>query len=162
MVLTPRHRRQVSRRHASPTGRMCHDPRGDGDKKARSPGERAISRKPLRAGLPDDFGATAVNTRAHFHTTHARTRLRVHRAPGIPHALFGRRILAKLGRIAPRGVKACPGLVRGLCEFLSFRGDAQHRTRNLEIPRCAIAHLRSGAHAPSRNDGSWLLRVARA
>ena len=35
----------------------------------------------------------------------------------------------------------------------SFRGDAQHRTRNLEIPRCAIAHLRSGANAPSRNDG---------
>src|SRR6266852_3828113 len=34
----------------------------------------------------------------------------------------------------------------------SFRGDAKHRTRNLEIPRCAIAHLRSGAHAPSRND----------
>src|SRR5882724_6188128 len=26
----------------------------------------------------------------------------------------------------------------------SFRGDAKHRTRNLEIPRCAIAHLRSG------------------
>ena len=24
----------------------------------------------------------------------------------------------------------------------SFRGDAKHRTRNLEIPRCAIAHLR--------------------
>src|SRR4029077_7924061 len=24
---------------------------------------------------------------------------------------------------------------------------------NLEIPRCAIAHLRSGANAPSRNDG---------
>ena len=31
----------------------------------------------------------------------------------------------------------------------SFRGDAKHRTRNLEIPRCAIAHLRSGAtHHP--------------
>jgi hypothetical protein len=26
---------------------------------------------------------------------------------------------------------------------LSFRGDAKYRTRNLEIPRCAIAHLRS-------------------
>src|SRR6266403_5426204 len=26
----------------------------------------------------------------------------------------------------------------------SFRGAAQQRTRNLEIPRCAIAHLRSG------------------
>src|ERR1700682_6771034 len=29
--------------------------------------------------------------------------------------------------------------------MLSFRGDAKRRTRNLEIPRCAIAHLRSGA-----------------
>src|SRR5258708_11765980 len=26
-------------------------------------------------------------------------------------------------------------------------------SENLEIPRCAIAHLRSGANAPSRNDG---------
>src|ERR1700680_3128963 len=32
----------------------------------------------------------------------------------------------------------------------SFRGDAKHRTRNLEIPRCAIAHLRSG---PSDHPG---------
>src|SRR6202022_906978 len=29
----------------------------------------------------------------------------------------------------------------------------KHRTRNLEIPRCAIAHLRPDANAPSRNDG---------
>src|SRR6202023_1459879 len=33
---------------------------------------------------------------------------------------------------------------------MSFRGDAQRRTRNLEIPRCAIAHLRSG---PSDHPG---------
>src|SRR6185312_14848911 len=32
----------------------------------------------------------------------------------------------------------------------SFRGDAEHRTRNLEIPRCAIAHLRTG---PSDHPG---------
>src|ERR1044072_4130925 len=32
----------------------------------------------------------------------------------------------------------------------SFRGDAKHRTRNPEIPRCAIAHLRSG---PSDHSG---------
>src|ERR1700730_4401741 len=32
----------------------------------------------------------------------------------------------------------------------SFRGDAKHRTRNLEIPRCAIAHLWSG---PSDHPG---------
>jgi hypothetical protein len=34
--------------------------------------------------------------------------------------------------------------------MLSFRGDAKRRTRNLEIPRCAIAHLRSG---PSDHPG---------
>src|SRR5947207_10470363 len=42
--------------------------------------------------------------------------------------------------------------------FSAKRGDAKHRTRNLEIPRCAIAHLRSGANAPSWNDGGRLLR----
>jgi len=31
-----------------------------------------------------------------------RTRLRVQRAPGIPHALFGRIVHAQLGRIKPR------------------------------------------------------------
>src|SRR5450631_4504160 len=36
----------------------------------------------------------------------------------------------------------------------SFRGDAKHRTRNLEIPRCAIAHLRSG---PSDHPGMTAL-----
>src|SRR5882724_4276614 len=34
------------------------------------------------------------------------TRLRVQRAPGVPHALFGREINAQLGRIAPRGANA--------------------------------------------------------
>src|SRR6202795_3232261 len=32
----------------------------------------------------------------------------------------------------------------GIFLSVSFRGDAKRRTRNLEIPRCAIAHLRSG------------------
>jgi hypothetical protein len=36
-------------------------------------------------------------------------------------------------------------------QLSSFRGDAKHRARNLEIPRCTIAHPRSGP-APSRND----------
>src|SRR5271167_481850 len=50
----------------------------------------------------------------------------------------------------------------------SFRGDAKHRTtmcnctsENLEIPRCTIVHLRSGAHAPSRNDGAKTLDFSR-
>src|ERR1700722_700742 len=67
-------------------------PRGDGGKKARSPG-RARNKllKPSRAGMPGDPGATVVTNSCAFYTL--RTRLRVQRAPGIPHALFGRRIL---------------------------------------------------------------------
>src|SRR5689334_6096154 len=34
---------------------------------------------------------------------------------------------------------------------------AEARIRNLEIPRCAIAHLRSGSFGPSRNDGPRML-----
>jgi hypothetical protein len=52
-------------------------------------------------------GATAVNTRVHFETTTAHTRLRVHWAPGIPHALLeGGRFFAKLGRMASRECEA--------------------------------------------------------
>jgi len=56
-------------------------------------------------------------------------RLWVQRAPGIPHALcfLGRKIHAQLGRIAPR-------------DGVSFRGDAKHRTRNLEIPGLVLTH----------------------
>src|SRR5436305_8953860 len=49
----------------------------------------------------------------------------------------------------------------------SFRGDAKHRTmmcnctsENLEIPRCAIAHLRSGAtHHPGMTTLAALRRL---
>jgi hypothetical protein len=37
--------------------------------------------------MPGDFRWLAVNTRVHTHYQYAHTRLRVHRAPGIPHAL---------------------------------------------------------------------------
>ena len=37
----------------------------DGDKKADHRGERGISRKPLRPGMPGDFRWLAVNTRVH-------------------------------------------------------------------------------------------------
>src|ERR1700753_873779 len=36
----------------------------------------------------------------------------------------------------------------------------KHRTRNPRIPRCAMAHLRSGGTAPSRNDGVWIASSA--
>src|SRR5207253_3165415 len=55
----------------------------------------------------------------------------------------------KLMCLSPR---CSSGLAGFVFTVMSFRGDAKHRTRNLEIPRCAIAHLWSGACAPSRND----------
>src|SRR5229473_800469 len=42
--------------------------------------------------------------------------------------------------LSPRATRG----VRGRFDIPSFRGDARRRTRNLEIHRCAIAHLRPG------------------
>src|SRR6202790_3613927 len=77
-------------------------PQGDGDKKARSPGRaRRKPLKPLRAGMPGDSGGPVVTTLVWFLFSHAR--LRVHWAPGIPHALcFSREAGANLGCIEPR------------------------------------------------------------
>ncbi len=56
-------------------------------------------------------------------------------------------------RLYPAGAAASGGFRDGVgyCHSGAMR---KHRARNLEIPRCAIAHLRSGATAPSRNDGN--------
>ncbi len=54
-------------------------------------GEHDISRKPLRAGMPGDFGGPVLLVCLLLLPLH--TRRRVHRAPGIPHALLGRRFL---------------------------------------------------------------------
>ena len=88
VVLTPRRRRQVSRRFWSARpGWKNRNPLDDGDKKARSPGRsRRKPLKPLRAGMPGCFGGLVVTTLVWFIFFHAR--LRVHCAPGIPHALI--------------------------------------------------------------------------
>src|SRR3954447_13416123 len=89
VVLTPRRWRQVLR----------SDAQGDGDNKARSPGRsRRKPLKPPRAGMPGCSGEPTVTTScALYPILHAR--LRVHQAPGIPHALLGRKPDAQLGRI---------------------------------------------------------------
>jgi hypothetical protein len=76
VVLTPRRRRQVCRvLQATVTRKPDH--RGEREYKPL---------KPLRAGMLGDPGATVVTTLAcSLHILHAR--LRVHWAPGIPHAL---------------------------------------------------------------------------
>jgi hypothetical protein len=91
VVLTPRRWCQASRKY----------PRGDGGKQARSPGRaRNKPLTPSRAGMLGDPGATVVTNACAYYTS--RTRLRVHRAPGIPRALCWAEINAKLGRYTPR------------------------------------------------------------
>src|SRR3954452_15668705 len=80
VVLMPRRWRQVLRKQS------------DGDNKARPPGRsRRKPLKPSRAGMPDGPGEPTVTTScALYPILHAR--LRVHQAPGIPHALLGRKL----------------------------------------------------------------------
>src|SRR5437868_11569584 len=118
---------------------------GDGGKQARSPGRaRRKPLKPLRGECRVEPGVTVVTMLVCFFILHAR--LRAHCAPGIPCALIfsGRKIHASLGRFARR---ECGG---GSLTRHVIPGRAPARTRNLEIPRCAIAHLRSG---PSDHPG---------
>src|SRR5450631_1173460 len=90
-----------------------------------------------------------------FYQYKLHTRPRVHWAPGIPHALFGRKINAQLGRIAPRdretafGIKirapslrakrsnpyllSCCG--HGLLRFARNDGGDRHRPRMRAPPR---------------------------
>src|SRR5260221_14255121 len=85
-------------------------------------GEREISRKTIARGMPGVSGVTVVTTLVCFF--HLHTRLRVHRAPGIPCALYCRRgetVFAKLGHSVPRDRDAYVGLdgnavIPGRCE----------------------------------------------
>ena len=52
-----------------------------------SPGRSRISRKPSRAGMLGNSGVNVVTNSCVYYLLHAR--LRVHWAPGIPHALWG-------------------------------------------------------------------------
>src|SRR6202171_5709812 len=76
-----------SRSCVGPTGLRQNISADDGDKRARSPGRaRSKPLKPLRAGMPGYSGGPVVTTLVcSLHHLHAR--LRVHWAPGIPHAL---------------------------------------------------------------------------
>src|SRR6476660_5233954 len=66
-------------------------------------GEHEVSRKTIARGMPGRSGVTVVTTLVCFFISHAR--LRVHRAPGIPCALYcweRRNSFANLGPIPPR------------------------------------------------------------
>ena len=89
--------------------------------------------------MPGDSGVLVV-TRVRSTNTSA------HEAAGAtgtrhsPRPLMGETTMHNSGASRGEIAKACLELE----QTPSFRGDAKHRTRNLEIPRCAIAHLRSG------------------
>jgi hypothetical protein len=91
--------------------RTSHISAGDGGKRARSPGRaRHKLLKPLRAGMPGDPVDLWWRHSCATNTLH--TRLRVQRAPGIPHALCcWARDHQRLGCIAPRGRERVSGLV---------------------------------------------------
>src|SRR5260370_6879059 len=55
--------------------------------------------------------------------------------------VFQRRLLSNR-EAAAYWIARFRGRRRLLCSGSSFRGDAKHRIRNLEIPRCAIGPLR--------------------
>jgi hypothetical protein len=80
-----------SRRSVGPTGRGQNlNPLDDGGKTARSPGRaRHTPLKPLRAGMPGDSGVLVYSCAFYQYKVH--TRPRVQRAPGVPHALLGRK-----------------------------------------------------------------------
>jgi hypothetical protein len=69
---------------------------------AKEPGHRGARSKPLkplRAGMPGCSGGPVVTNACVYYTPRAAAGAS---APGIPHALTGRKFHAELGRIAPR------------------------------------------------------------
>jgi len=127
------------RSRVGPTGLRQDISADDGGKRARSPGRaRRKPLKPLRAGTSGDSGVLVV-TRVRSTNTKCTRDCGCNGHPAFPTPSLGGRAKQRLGRFASRGRERVSGIGK-----LSFRGDAKHRTRNLEIPRCAIAHLRSG------------------
>ena len=86
-------------------------------------------------------GATAVNTRVHLELTTSHTRLRVHWAPGIPHALFrGARLVNASGAL--RGERFAHVQVYAYPEAV-IASAAKQSTLSLLFVARWIASLRS-------------------
>jgi hypothetical protein len=88
-------------------------------------GEREVSRKTIARGMPGDFRCDRGDYARVFIFLH--TRLRVHRAPGIPCALCYRRRerFAKLGRNRAARSRRCDVIARSNAtkqSILSWRG----------------------------------------
>jgi hypothetical protein len=107
-------------------------------------GEHEVSRKTIAQGRPVCFRCTCGDyARVLFCFAREAAGALATRLSLRPLFIEARTVFAKPRADHAAGMRSCGP---------SFRGDAKHRARNLEIPRCAIAHLRSGANAPSRND----------
>jgi len=87
----------------------------------------------LRAGMPGDFRCDRCEYSCAFYTTTSHTRLRVHWAPGIPHALFWAEIHQSLGRIAQRELNACLEAVHVWRPSLRANGSRERAPRWLAM-----------------------------
>src|SRR6267154_1288028 len=72
-------------------------------------GEHDISRKTIACGNAGRFRCPRCYSCAFYHYQ-VHTRPRVQRASGVPHALFGRKIYQRLGRMAQRGRERASGI----------------------------------------------------
>ena len=100
---------------------------------ARKPGhqgERAISRKPLRAGMPDDSGDLAVNTRVHFLLPFCTRGCGCTGRPAFPtpSGFRERKMMANLGRMRRENAKLYPGQSETYC-FAIWIENSPLRTR---------------------------------
>jgi hypothetical protein len=138
----------------SPTGRTRHLPQGDGDKKADRRGEHGISRKTIACGNAGVFPVTRCEYSCAYLLPHAHTRLRVHRAPGIPHALSfpGGGDFLNLGRVASR---ECGGVFHRHCEKRSDETIHAATKRKNGLLRCARNDVGCGSPPPLRGRRSW-------
>jgi hypothetical protein len=125
---------------------------------AKEPGHRGARYKPLRplrAGMPGDSGVLVV-ARVRSTTTIAHETAGAAGTRHSPRPPRGRKIFAKLGRIAPRGVKLC-------LDLASLRRAKQPRRCHSGAMRSiepGISRFRVWSCGPSRNDGDELLRGA--
>ena len=103
---------------------------GDGGKKADHRGARAISRKPLRAGMPDDSGDLAVNTRVHFLLPFCTRGCGCTGRPAFPtpSGFRERKMMANLGRMRRENAKLYPGQSETYC-FAIWIENSPLRTR---------------------------------
>src|SRR5882724_7980178 len=150
------------RSRVGPTGLRQNISVDDGGKTARSPGRaRHKPLKPLRAGMPGDSGVLVYSCAFYQYKVHARPR--VQRAPGVPHALFGRKLHQRLGRIASRGRnRFCTwGTVIARSEatkqsILSLRLDGLLRFARNDDLLLFVVPAKAGTHNPRR---VWLRKV---